>query len=66
MMNYTGDPYRNVIMIVTIVGVALAFIALLVAIVVSHFNTVRRVRHIERILVKQFGKEEDNDFTVLL
>ena len=64
MMNYTGSTSQNVIIIVTIVGVALAFIALLVAIVVSHFNTVRRVKHIERILVKQFGKD-DNDFTFL-
>ena len=64
MMNYTGSTSQNVIIIVTIVGVALAFIALLVDIVVSHFNTVRRVKHIERILVKQFGKD-DNDFTFL-
>ncbi|MCK5743681.1 MAG: hypothetical protein KAH30_03010 [Caldisericia bacterium] len=45
--------------------IVIGLVVLLLVMIGNHSLTVKRVKHIERILVKQFGKEEDNDFTVL-
>ncbi len=41
----------------------IGMIVLLIAFYVTHFQNVKRVKHIERILMKQFGKvePENND-----